>query len=216
MLRALKIIVAIGLTVMVGLGCRSRSGTEENGTDTDKQQETRQKPIKEKAVPNTQVRLTTNYGNIVIELDIQKAPVTTANFLTYVEQALYDGTIFHRVIPRFMIQGGGFTADMQRKKTNPPIKNEAGNGLKNKRGTVAMARTNDPDSATSQFFINLVDNQYLDYKAGSAGYAVFGRVVEGMETVDKIGAVKTDAAAGMKDVPLRPVIIESAKVVGDE
>lgn len=215
--KTLKLIVVIGLAVAVGSGCKDKSGTEETGTDTDKQQqETRQEPIKEKVVPNKQVRLTTNYGDIVIELDTQKAPVTTANFLTYVEQGHYESTIFHRVIPRFMIQGGGFTADMQKKKTNPPIKNEASNGLKNVRGTLTMARTNDPDSATSQFFINLVDNGFLDYTAANPGYAVFGRVIEGMETVDKIGAVKTGMAAGMKDVPTKPVIIESAKVLGSD
>ena len=154
--KTLKLIVVIGLAVAVGSGCKDKSGTEETG----------QEPIKEKVVPNTQVQLKTNYGDIVIELDTQKAPVTTANFLTYVEQGHYESTIFHRVIPRFMIQGGGFTADMQKKKTNPPIKNEASNGLKNVRGTLTMARTNDPDSATSQFFINLVDNGFLDYVAG--------------------------------------------------
>ncbi len=208
MLKTLKIIVVIGLAVLLASGCKDRSQKEE--PDNGKQQET---PVKEPTVQNTQVRLTTNFGDIVIELDSDKAPISTANFLAYANQGFYEGTIFHRVIAGFMIQGGGFTADMQKKKTNPPIKNEASNGLKNTRGTVAMARTNDPDSATSQFFINLVDNKYLDYKAVSSGYAVFGKVVEGMETVDKIGAVKTGVTAGMKDVPTQPVVIESAKLV---
>jgi cyclophilin family peptidyl-prolyl cis-trans isomerase len=167
---------------------------------------------KEKSMPK--VRLTTNYGDIVIELDADNAPLTTANFINYVEQGFYDGTIFHRVIAGFMIQGGGFTPDMKQKKTNPPIKNEANNGLKNKRGTIAMARTNNPDSATAQFFINLVDNGFLDYVSDNKpGYAVFGKVTEGMDTVDKIAAVKTGKSAGMDDVPTQPVIIESAKFV---
>ncbi len=196
--RTLKIVVIIVLAGAAGLAIKFIPGI-----------------IKESAVHNTQVLLKTNFGDIAVELDEQKAPVTTANFLKYIKQGHYDGTIFHRVIPNFMIQGGGFAVDGQQKKPGPPITNEAGNGLKNMRGTIAMARTNDPDSATCQFFINLVDNGFLDYSAGrNPGYAVFGRVVEGMETVDKIGAVKTGAAAGMKDVPVQPVIIESVKVVG--
>ncbi len=195
MSKTLNITLAVLLTASL-VGCKPKS------------------QAKEKSMPNTKVRLTTNFGDIVIELDADKAPLTTANFLKYVEQGFYDGTIFHRVIPGFMIQGGGFTADMKQKKTNPPIKNEANNGLKNKRGTIAMARTNDPDSATAQFFINLVDNGPLDYVAGkNPGYAVFGKVTEGMDTVDKIAAVKTGVSAGMKDVPLKPVVIESAKLV---
>jgi len=171
---------------------------------------------KEQAMQGTQVRLKTSLGDIDIELDEEKAPITTANFLKYVESGHYDGTIFHRVIPNFMIQGGGFTSDMKKKETNPPIINEANNGLKNLRTTIAMARTNNPNSATCQFFINLMDNKSLDYAPGkNDGYAVFGKVVKGMETVDKIAAVKTGIAAGMKDVPLQPVIIESAKVISD-
>jgi peptidyl-prolyl cis-trans isomerase B (cyclophilin B) len=194
MSKTLTIILTVLLTVSV-VGCKSKSQSE-------------------KTMSNTQVRLTTNYGDIVIELDADKAPLTTANFLKYVEQGFYDGTIFHRVIAGFMIQGGGFTADMKKKQTNPPIKNEANNGLKNKRGTIAMARTNDPDSATAQFFINLVDNGFLDYVSDNKpGYAVFGKVTEGMDIVDKIAAVKTGSAAGMKDVPTHPVVIESAKLV---
>ncbi len=227
-------IIIIGLAITAVPGCRSKAKTEkvpadtneqqqtqketiketeQAGTDTNKQQETQKETIKERAVKNTQVRLTTNHGEIVIELDTEKAPLTTANFLKYVEQGQYDGTIFHRVIPNFMIQGGGFTAEMQKKKTNPPIKNEASNGLKNLTGTLAMARTPAPDSATSQFFINLTDNAFLDYTAANPGYAVFGKVIEGMEIVDKIGAVKTGVTKGMKDVPIETVTIESAKLV---
>jgi cyclophilin family peptidyl-prolyl cis-trans isomerase len=153
-------------------------------------------------------------GDITIELDEEKAPLTTANFLKYVKEGFYDGTIFHRVISKFMIQGGGMTADMGQKVTSAPIKNEGSNGLKNNRGTIAMARTNNPDSATSQFFINLVDNNFLNY-AGAArpGYAVFGKVIEGMDVVDKIGAVKTTTKMDAGDVPVEPVVILSAKIV---
>ncbi|MGA1979968.1 MAG: peptidylprolyl isomerase [Sedimentisphaerales bacterium] len=163
------------------------------------------------------VKLETTMGNIVIELDEKAAPVTVRNFLTYVEEGFYDGTIFHRVIPNFMIQGGGFTQDMAQKKTHPPIINEANNGLKNNRGTIAMARTNNPDSATSQFFINHKDNPNLNYSgANNPGYAVFGKVVEGMEVVDKIAAVKTTQKGPYADVPVEPVVIKSAKVISDK
>lgn len=163
------------------------------------------------------VKLETTIGDIVIELDEKAAPVTVKNFLAYVEEGFYNGTIFHRVIPNFMIQGGGFTPDMAQKKTHPPIINEASNGLKNSRGTIAMARTNNPDSATSQFFINHRDNPSLNYAgANNPGYAVFGKVVEGMETVDKIAAVKTTQKGPHADVPLEPVVIKSAKVVSDK
>jgi cyclophilin family peptidyl-prolyl cis-trans isomerase len=164
------------------------------------------------------VRLETSMGAIVIELDRQAAPVTVKNFLGYVESGFYDGTIFHRVIPGFMIQGGGFTKDLDRKKTRNPIINEAKNGLSNKRGTIAMARTNDPNSATSQFFINHTDNTPLDYTGRNAGYAVFGKVTEGMEIVDAIAAIKTTTrkdkkGVDMQDVPVEPVVITSAKMV---
>jgi len=160
------------------------------------------------------VKLETSMGDIVIELNEEAAPVTVKNFLRYAEEGFYDGTIFHRVISNFMIQAGGFTADMKQKETHPPIVNEAGNELKNDRGTIAMARTNDPDSATSQFFINHKDNDFLNY-AGPAkpGYAVFGKVVEGMETVDKIAAVKTTHKGRSADVPVEPVMIKSAKII---
>ena len=159
------------------------------------------------------VTLETTKGNIVIEVNEQAAPVTSANFLQYVQEGFFNGTIFHRVIPGFMIQGGGFTADMQQKQTRPPIKNEASNGLKNDRGTIAMARTNDPNSATAQFFINVANNDNLNYSPRNPGYAVFGKVVEGMDVVDTIAKVKTTTNAMFKDIPVEPVSIKSAKVV---
>jgi len=160
------------------------------------------------------VKLETNMGDMVIELNEEAAPVTVKNFLRYVEEGFYDGTIFHRVIPDFMIQGGGFTAEMVRKETHAPIVNEAGNGLKNDRGTIAMARTNNPDSATAQFFVNHINNDSLNYVENlDPGYAVFGKVIEGMETADKIAAVKTTTRMGMGDVPVEPVVIKPAKVI---
>lgn len=160
------------------------------------------------------VKLQTSMGDIVIELNRQAAPVTVKNFLGYVEAGFYDDTIFHRVIPGFMIQGGGFTEQMTRKETRDPIINEAKNGLSNMRGTTAMARTSNPNSATSQFFINHSDNEFLNYiDENKAGYAVFGKVTEGMDIVDAIAAVKTTTRNGMDDVPVEPIIIQSAKVV---
>ena len=160
------------------------------------------------------VKLETSMGNIVIELNEQAAPVTVKNFLGYVEAGFYDGVIFHRVIPGFMIQGGGFTKQMVEKKTRNPIINEARNGLSNMRGTIAMARTSDPDSATAQFFINHKDNDFLDYiDDNKAGYAAFGKVTEGMDVVDAIASVETTTRNGMDDVPVELVIIISAKVV---
>ncbi len=155
------------------------------------------------------VKLETTKGAIVIEVNETAAPVTATNFLQYVQDGFYDGTIFHRVIPNFMIQGGGFTPDMKQKPTRPPIVNEAKNGLKNKRGAIAMARLNDPNSATSQFYINHVDNANLD----KLGYAVFGQVVEGMDVVDAIAKVETGIKDMHQNVPVEPVIIKSAKVV---
>lgn len=162
------------------------------------------------------VRLETNYGVIVLEFDQQAAPKTVENFLGYVRDGFYNGTIFHRVIKEFMIQGGGFTTDMQRKSTEDPIQNEADNGLKNLSGTIAMARTSDLHSATSQFFINTVDNPYLDHKAKTSqgwGYCVFGKVIEGMDVVKEIEAVKTTTKGLYKDVPVETVIIEKAEIV---
>jgi peptidyl-prolyl cis-trans isomerase B (cyclophilin B) len=153
---------------------------------------------------------------VKIELFEDKAPVTVKNFLTYVEDKHFDGTVFHRVIETFMIQGGGFEPGMKQKKTRDPIKNEASNGLSNARGTLAMARTSDPDSATAQFFVNVVDNKFLDKNDSSAGYAVFGKVTEGMDVVDKIKAVKTGTKMGHKDVPNEDVVIKSIRVVTDK
>lgn len=154
----------------------------------------------------------TEYGSIEINLHEKKAPKTTENFLDYMDKGFYAGTIFHRVIPGFMIQGGGFTKTMAKKITADPIINEADNGLKNERGTIAMARTNQVNSATSQFFINVVDNRTLDHRNSSSsgyGYAVFGQVVAGMDVVDKIAAVATTRKKGMRDVPIKPVIIQA-------
>ncbi len=153
------------------------------------------------------VVLTTSLGDITIELDAEKAPISVKNFLDYVDAHFYDGTIFHRVIKGFMVQGGGFTPDMQQKPTQPAIRNEADNGLKNGRGTLAMARTSAKDSATAQFFINVVDNTFLDHGSRDFGYAVFGKVVQGMEVLDRIATVKTKSG----DVPVEPVVIQSAR-----
>jgi cyclophilin family peptidyl-prolyl cis-trans isomerase len=163
----------------------------------------------------TQVKLTTSMGPITIELDEAKAPISAKNFLSYVDSGHYNGTIFHRVINGFMIQGGGFTKDMQQKPVQAPIKNESTNGLKNDNYTVAMARTNVRDSATSQFFINVKDNAFLNFAGDSnPGYAVFGKVVDGKDTVDKIKAVQTGNQRGMGDVPNTAVVIEKAERVG--
>ncbi len=162
------------------------------------------------------VALETSLGRIVIELEAAKAPKSVENFLEYVRAGHYDGTIFHRVIPGFMIQGGGFDAGMEQRHTRPPVQNEASNGLKNARGTVAMARTSDVHSATSQFFINTVDNRALDYKDSTPrgwGYAVFGKVVEGMDVVDKIEKVKTTTRAPFENVPAEPVVIKKATLL---
>jgi peptidyl-prolyl cis-trans isomerase B (cyclophilin B) len=163
---------------------------------------------------NPKVILDTTKGQITIELYPDKAPATVQNFLAYVDAGFYNGTIFHRVIPGFMIQGGGFTPDMQQKSTHAAIKIESDNGLKNLRGTVAMARTQDPNSATAQFFINSVDNAFLNFTAKTPkgwGYAVFGKVVQGMEVVDEISKVKTGAKGMHSDVPVDPVVINTAK-----
>lgn len=160
--------------------------------------------------------LHTNYGPITLELDAEKAPKTVENFLEYVNQGYYDNTIFHRVIDGFMIQGGGFEAGMVDKETQKPIQNEANNGLRNRLGTIAMARTSDPHSASAQFFINVADNGFLDHRAPTAdgwGYCVFGRVTDGLETIEKIAKVKTTRRMGHDDVPVDDVIIEKVEVV---
>jgi peptidyl-prolyl cis-trans isomerase B (cyclophilin B) len=160
------------------------------------------------------VKLHTNQGTITLELDAEKAPVTVANFLEYVNSGFYSNTIFHRVIPNFMIQGGGFEPGLKQKQTNAPIKNEAANGLKNDIYTIAMARTGDPHSATAQFFINTKNNSFLDYPGQDGwGYCVFGKVVEGKEVVDAIGKVKTGSSHGYQDVPVEDVIITKAEEI---
>ena len=164
----------------------------------------------------SQVKLTTNHGAITLKLDAEKAPKTVANFISYVEAGHYNNTIFHRVIKNFMIQGGGMEPGMNQKATQAPIENEAANGLKNKRGSIAMARTSDPHSATAQFFINTVDNDFLDFKSPSGqgwGYCVFGEVTEGMDVVDKIRAVATGNKGFHQDVPKEDVVIEKAAIL---
>lgn len=161
---------------------------------------------------DVKVLMETSKGNIELALDAEKAPISVANFLRYVDEGFYDGTIFHRVISGFMIQGGGMGEDMQKKPTHEPIKNEANNGLSNKRGSIAMARTSDPDSATSQFFINHKDNPNLDFP-NYGGYAVFGKVIKGMEVVDAIAAAPTGVKNGRRDVPLETIVIKSIKRV---
>ncbi len=189
------------MVVVLACGCADQTTTTEIA-DT---------PAK---VERSIVKLQTTAGDIVIALNAEAAPVTVKNFLDYTQAGFYNGTIFHRVMHGFMIQGGGFTADMTKKETRDPIVNEAANGLKNARGTIAMARSNNPNSATCQFFINHVDNPPLDYVANSsAGYAVFGKVTEGMSVVDTIARVDTTTRDGMANVPVEPIVIKSATIV---
>ena len=165
---------------------------------------------------NPKVEMETSKGKIVIELSAEKAPETVKNFLNYVDAKYYDGTVFHRVIPKFMIQGGGFTSDMKKKSAGAPIKNEADNGLKNERGTIAMARTGDPHSATAQFFINSVNNDFLNHTSKTQqgwGYVVFGKVISGMDVIDAISAVKTTTRGRFPDVPAETVEIRSVRVL---
>ncbi|MGZ5031464.1 MAG: peptidylprolyl isomerase [Methylobacter sp.] len=165
---------------------------------------------------SSKVKLTTSLGEIVIQLNPEKAPISSANFLTYVNEGFYNGTIFHRIIPGFMAQGGGFDTEFNQKETHDPIKNEADNGLPNKRGTIAMARTNVPDSATAQFFINYKDNSFLNYSSPTAsgwGYAVFGEVIEGMDIVDEMAKQPTGNRGGHQDVPKTNIVIEKAEVI---
>ena len=164
----------------------------------------------------TKVKLTTTLGEIIIQLNAAKAPVSSANFLTYVNEGFYNGTIFHRIIPDFMAQGGGFDTSFNQKAVHAPIKNEADNGLTNRRGTLAMARTNDPNSATAQFFINYKDNSFLNHTSPTAsgwGYAVFGEVIEGMDVVDAMAKQATGNRGGHQDVPKTDIVIEKAEVV---
>lgn len=166
----------------------------------------------QQASDNPMVRMSTSLGELTIELYPEQAPQSVDNFLAYTDDGFYDGTLFHRVIPGFVLQGGGFTAGMERRETRVPIANESDNGLANLRGTLSMARLPDPHSATSQFFVNLSDNPHLDHQGGSQwGYAVFGKVVDGIEVIDKIAAVETTSKSGHSDVPAEPVIIESAQ-----
>ncbi len=197
------------LTVVFGAALSAAAGAQQAAAENA--------PVEASAKAKPVVRLTTSKGVIDIELDPDKAPETVANFLKYVESGFYDGTIFHRVISHFMIQGGGFTADMQQKPTRPPITNEADNGLANARGTVAMARTGDPHSATAQFFINVQDNNALNHRNKVTpqgwGYAVFGKVIAGMEVVDDIRFVPTGNRGMFQDVPIETVTIEHAEVL---
>lgn len=167
------------------------------------------------ASTNPQVEIQTNMGNIVVELNAKAAPKTVANFMNYVKSGFYKNTIFHRVIPGFMIQGGGFVSGLEEKDTNAPIALESKNGLTNQRGTIAMARTMDPNSATSQFFINVANNNFLnaDQAQDGHGYAVFGKVISGMETVDKIAGVKTHSVRYYDDVPIRDVVIKNISIL---
>lgn len=200
--RVLRAFGVAGLAVALAAPTLAASSTPNQGT-----------PMTTSA---DRVRLQTNHGDIVIELDAEKAPQTVENFLSYVKDGFYDGTIFHRVINNFMIQGGGFDADMKQKDTRDPVPNEADNGLKNNQYTVAMARTNDPHSATAQFFINVANNDFLNFTAPTPngwGYTVFGAVVEGNEVVDKLKTVKTGSKGFHQDVPVENIIIEHATVV---
>ena len=169
-------------------------------------------------MPVAHILMTTTVGAMTLELDADNAPKTVENFLSYVSNGFYDGTIFHRVINNFMVQGGGFTAEMEQKATQAPIENEANNGLKNGHGTIAMARTQDPHSATAQFFINVQDNDFLNHTGENMqgwGYAVFGKVTDGEEVLDKIRGVQTGSQAGHQDVPVEPIIIESVTLIAD-
>src|SRR5271167_1910083 len=161
------------------------------------------------------IRFETTLGDFTIEFFEKDAPLSVANFLRYIDDGFFDSTIFHRVVPGFVIQGGGFTEDMNQKKTQPPIKNEADNGLKNERGTLSMARTSDVNSATSQFFVNLKDNEFLDHQRGNFGYAVFARVAAGMDVIDKIAAVKTGRRGHHDDVPTQAVVMTRVSRVAE-
>ena len=219
MKRALVLTLAVALS---GAFAHAQTDAEKAAAPAEKtdakksvKKDTKKEAKGEKKVEtkNPVVVMETTLGNIEIELNQEKAPVSTANFLKYVDGGFYNGTIFHRVIPTFMIQGGGFTPDMKQKSTEAQIKNEAKNGLTNDRGTIAMARTNVVDSATSQFFINVKDNAMLNHAGEGAryGYAVFGKVIAGMDVVDKIKDVRTTSKMPHDDVPVEPVVIKSAK-----
>ena len=200
-LRTLGLACAASLALSLGSAVQAASSTPTQGKSMSTQ---------------PRVSLQTSQGNILIELNAEKAPKTVENFLTYVKEGFYDGTIFHRVINNFMVQGGGFDTDMKQKQTHAPIENEANNGLKNDRYTLAMARTADPHSATAQFFINVADNDFLNFTSPTPngwGYAVFGKVVEGTDVVDAIKVVKTGSKGFHQDVPVEDIVIEKATVV---
>ncbi len=220
-------VIVVILGVCFETGCQNaRNGQEPRvsnsatpAPDTQYAETSKMKPAKDKvkSMSTPKVIIKTTMGNIALELYPDKAPITVANFLKYVEDDFYKDTIFHRVIPGFMIQGGGLTVDMQKKPTSDPIKNEADNGLPNVRGTIAMARLPMPDSATSQFFINVKDNKNLDYQSpANPGYAVFGKVIEGMDVVDEIVGVPTTTTPPHRDVPVEPISIESVSVMSDK
>jgi cyclophilin family peptidyl-prolyl cis-trans isomerase len=190
-------LVCLGLAVSGAVGYYLMQDTQAKDTESK--------------TKNPVVIMKTSMGTIEIELFAKKSPITVKNFLMYVDKKFYDGLIFHRVIPNFMIQGGGFKPGLKEKKTGKAIKNEAKNGLSNKRGTLAMARTNDPDSATAQFFINLKDNKFLNKSEDSDGYAVFGRVIKGMNVVDKIAKVETEDQGPHEKVPVKDVLIKSVR-----
>lgn len=199
----------IPFLLTIALGCSTVSAAQAPKSNSGK-----------KMTENTvQVKLETTLGDITLQLDKAKAPVSVGNFLAYVKEGHYDGTIFHRVIPGFMAQGGGFDADFTQKPTHDPIKNEADNGLKNDRGTIAMARTPDPNSATAQFFINYKNNDFLNFKNETTqgwGYAVFGQVIDGMDVVDAMAKVPTGSGGPMpSDVPKNPIVINKATVIGE-
>ena len=213
-MRSKWMFAALGLMMTMGCGGGSPPPPAEEPAPAE------EKPAAETAPAptgtNPMVEMRTSLGTMKIELYPEKAPKTAENFLRYAREGFYDGTIFHRVISGFMIQGGGFTPDMLEKETRAPIANEASNGLKNVRGSLAMARTGDPHSASSQFFINTVDNPFLDFTAETVqgyGYAVFGEVVEGLETLDAIKKVSTGSRDGYDDVPVDPVVIESVRIL---
>ena len=217
MTRKTNILGLFIVALLIG-GCVKKE-SQNTTTGSEQQINDNNKPVEKENVStaNKKVKFETTMGDIVIELDAEKAPITVKNFLQYVESGFYNGTIFHRVVNSaslHVVQGGGLTKDMIQKPTNAPIKNEASNGLGNKRGTISMARTSVPDSATTQFFINFTDNDFLDYSGPTnPGYAVFGKVVEGMDVVDKIAAVQTTVRSGMKDVPVDVITLTSATVI---
>lgn len=220
-MRQVKSLALILITLALVAGCNQQTESTTPSTTDNKTpaaptaQPPQEKPMAQDAQPAPtapRVKLTTSKGEIIIELNPTQAPISTENFLSYVKDGFYDGTIFHRIIPGFMVQGGGFTPDMNQKKTKAAIKNEAQNGLKNERGTLAMARTSDPHSATCQFFINVKDNAFLNYPT-NGGYAVFAKVVEGMDVVDAIVAAPRHSVGHYDDVPKEAIIIQSAKLV---